>query len=268
MTKKDNKAKIIALVEAGVMLALATVLSLIPLSKMPFGGSVTLFSMLPIAIYSYRWIKQGSFGVLSSIGVAVVYSIIQLLLGLENFSYVNGLGSYAVVAVFDYILAFGVLCLGGIFRGKNETFSILFSAVSSAIAIVVFTLALMLSGDDEAAATLKKFWWIIVVEAAIVLVLTVLALIFKNKVHKSGIALAAGITLACVLRAISHIISGITVWAGYAPDGAAVAYSLYYNLSYMIPESVITVVIAVIACAIIDFDAQTLNVRMKTNKGN
>ena len=126
----------------------------------------------------------------------------------------------------------------------------------------------MLSGDDEAAATLKKFWWIIVVEAAIVLVLTVLALIFKNKVHKSGIALAAGITLACVLRAISHIISGITVWAGYAPDGAAVAYSLYYNLSYMIPESVITVVIAVIACAIIDFDAQTLNVRMKTNKGN
>ena len=257
-----------ALVEAGVMLALATVLSLIPLSKMPFGGSVTLFSMLPIAIYSYRWIKQNSFKVLSSIGVAVVYSIIQLLLGLENFSYVNGLFSYAVVAVFDYILAFGVLCLGGIFRGKNETFSILFSAVSSAIAIVVFTLALMLSGDDEAAATLKKFWWIIVVEAAIVLVLTVLALIFKNKVHKSGIALAAGITLACVLRAISHIISGITVWAGYAPDGAAVAYSLYYNLSYMIPESVITVVIAVIACAIIDFDAQTLNVRMKTNKGN
>ena len=42
------------LVEGAVVIALATVLSFIRIIKMPWGGSVTLLSMLPIVIYSIK----------------------------------------------------------------------------------------------------------------------------------------------------------------------------------------------------------------------
>ena len=42
------------LVESAILLALATVLSLIKLAELPYGGSVTIASMLPVVIISYR----------------------------------------------------------------------------------------------------------------------------------------------------------------------------------------------------------------------
>ena len=42
------------LVESAIMIALATVLSLLKLADLPYGGSVTLASMLPIALIAYR----------------------------------------------------------------------------------------------------------------------------------------------------------------------------------------------------------------------
>ncbi|MGN1206732.1 MAG: energy-coupled thiamine transporter ThiT, partial [Eubacteriales bacterium] len=42
------------LVESALMIALATVLSLLKLADLPYGGSVTLASMLPIILISYR----------------------------------------------------------------------------------------------------------------------------------------------------------------------------------------------------------------------
>ena len=42
-----------ALVESAVMVALAFILSLIKVIDLPYGGSVTVASMLPIVIISY-----------------------------------------------------------------------------------------------------------------------------------------------------------------------------------------------------------------------
>ena len=42
------------LVEGAIMIALATVLSFIRIIKLPWGGSITLLSMLPITLYSAR----------------------------------------------------------------------------------------------------------------------------------------------------------------------------------------------------------------------
>ncbi len=42
------------LVLAGVMIALGTVLNFIKFLDMPYGGSITLCSMLPIMIYAYK----------------------------------------------------------------------------------------------------------------------------------------------------------------------------------------------------------------------
>ena len=73
-----------------ILLALATVLSLLKPFPMPFGGSVTLLSMLPIVMlplmYGTRW----------GIASAFIYSLIQL--GLDLGAVLSwGLTPYALV---------------------------------------------------------------------------------------------------------------------------------------------------------------------------
>ena len=75
------KKNTLAICEAGIMIALSTVLAMLKLIDMPYGGSVTFAQMLPILIYAYRH------GPRYGMGAALVASLIQLLLGLENFSY-------------------------------------------------------------------------------------------------------------------------------------------------------------------------------------
>lgn len=96
-----------------MMVALSTVLAYLS-NMLPFkwlqGGSITLASMVPIVVASivagYKW------GICS----AVVYSVLQILLGggipmppVQNFS------SYLLVVMLDYVIAFGVLGLSGVF---------------------------------------------------------------------------------------------------------------------------------------------------------
>ena len=97
-----------------VLLALATVLSLIKPFPMPFGGSVTLLSMLPVVMlplmYGTGW------GMVS----AFIYSLIQLALDIASvLSW--GLTPYALIGtiVLDYLLAFSLLGLSGVFKSKG-----------------------------------------------------------------------------------------------------------------------------------------------------
>ena len=106
------------LVTTAVMIALGTILSFIKVWKMPMGGSVTLLSMLPVALVSLKYgAKWGFFG-------GFVYSIVQLMLDLGE---VTGWGLTPTVLVgtilLDYILAYTALGFCGIF-GKDTTFSI------------------------------------------------------------------------------------------------------------------------------------------------
>lgn len=49
-----EKTKTKVLAECGILIALAAVLSLIKVFKLPWGGSITLLSMLPICLISIR----------------------------------------------------------------------------------------------------------------------------------------------------------------------------------------------------------------------
>lgn len=191
--KSTNRVKV--LVECAVMVALATVLSLIKLYELPFGGSITAASMLPILIIAYRH------GTGVGLGTALVYGVIQQLLGLKNLGG-NGFTWWAIVAVvlLDYIIAFAVIGLGGIFRKKGR---------SAASAIL----------------------W--------------------------------GGFFVCILRYICHVISGATVWAGISiPTKAALIFSLSYNATYMIPETIILLTVGVYLASVLDFDAP-IPVRVK-----
>ena len=69
------------LTETAIMIALATGLSYVTIFKLPMGGSITLFSQVPIMIIGYRygW-KWGAC-------TGVIHGILQMLLqGLGNFA--------------------------------------------------------------------------------------------------------------------------------------------------------------------------------------
>ena len=56
----------------------------------------------------------------------------------------------------------------------------------------------------------------------------------------------AGVLLAVFLRFLCHYISGVTIWAGYAPEGMSPGwYSFMYNGTYMLPECIFTMIGAV-----------------------
>ena len=88
---------------------------MVMLFHLPAGGSVTVFSMLPILIIAYRY------GVLWGAGVGAVYGLIQMILGVSALSYATNALAAVCIILFDYIVAFGVLSLGGMFRKmKNQ----------------------------------------------------------------------------------------------------------------------------------------------------
>ena len=98
------------LVESALLIAIATVLSLIKID-LPFGGGVTVVSMLPLVLASHRW--GWKWGVVT----AFVYSVLQLILGLDNVGYATSFVMALGVVFLDYILAYTVIGLSGVFDG-------------------------------------------------------------------------------------------------------------------------------------------------------
>ena len=170
-----------ALCESAILLALAVVLSYVKFFQLPFDGAITLASMLPICLISIR------FGIKWGLGAAFCYSWSQILQG-GVFSWGLTPGMLIASLLMDYIIAFSVLGLAGMFRKQG-------------------------------------FW------------------------GKIG-----GITLACFLRFVVHFFAGIILWANFeefVAFGASwvnrpVLYSICYNGVYMLPDTIICVVIAVL----------------------
>ena len=163
------------------MIALAVGLSYIVLIRMPFDGTVTAFSMLPICLISVRH------GIKWGLGSAFCYSWFQILQG-GVFGYGLTPGMLIASLFLDYILAFTVLGLAGLFRRKGIP------------------------------------------------------------------GMVCGIVMVCVLRFLVHFVSGVVLWANYEQFMAfgvewinrPVLYSICYNGAYMLPETILTVIGAVL----------------------
>ena len=64
---------------------------------------------------------------------------------------------------------------------------------------------------------------------------------------KGTIGMCAGVILACLVRFVSHFISGAVVFSIWCPEGWNVYwYSIVYNGSYMLPELILTTLGAVL----------------------
>ena len=112
METTNKQENLRALVEAAMLIALAYVLSLITLFRMPQGGSVTPLSMLPILIIGVR--HGLKWGLLSGL----VFACLEMITAFWMPPIPTWQAIMSVVML-DYIVAFTVLGLSGIFRGKR-----------------------------------------------------------------------------------------------------------------------------------------------------
>lgn len=104
----NTSKKTFLLVEGALMIAMAFVLSYIKLYDMPMGGSITL-EMIPLVIMGLRHgVKWGTF-------TAAVHGIIQLILGFSNVMYCATIPAMIGCVLLDYLFAFTVLGLAGLF---------------------------------------------------------------------------------------------------------------------------------------------------------
>lgn len=114
MKANYTNTKTFKMVFSALMVALSTVLSIFAL-ELPFGGSITIFSMVPLIFLSQMY------GVGWGFAACTVYGLVQMSMGLDNFGYVSGIVAYIVVFLFDYVLAFCVIGLSGVTRRmKNK----------------------------------------------------------------------------------------------------------------------------------------------------
>lgn len=127
------------LVESALLVAIATVLSLIKLAELPYGGSITLASMLPIVLIAYRN------GLLWGLGSGFVYGVIQQMLGLKNLSYFTSWKSILAIILLDYLVAFMVMGLGGLFRNvfRKQSYAL---AAGSAVGCLLRYICHVISG--------------------------------------------------------------------------------------------------------------------------
>ena len=110
--KTNGKKNALVMCECAIMIALAAVLSFVKILELPYGGSVTAFSIVPIVIISYR--HGVKWGLLSGF----VFSIIQLIQGASNLSYATSFLAAVTIILFDYVIAFTVIGLAGFLRNK------------------------------------------------------------------------------------------------------------------------------------------------------
>ena len=203
-----KKQSTVRLVESALLIAIAAVLELISKAlglELPFGGTITLASMFPIVLIAYKYGTK--WGLLSGF----TYSLVQMLLGAKTVSamFLPGddqmvLWQAICICLLDYVLAYTLLGLGGIFKGK-----------------------------------------------------------FK----KPAAELALGAFVALLLRYLVHIVSGAIFYGAYAEwfftqegfysigekilgtfsgSSLAIAYSIFYTGLYMVPEIILTTVVAAI----------------------
>lgn len=114
--KTQSNVKVMT--ECAVLVALSTVLSLIKVWQMPLGGAITLVSMLPVCVASLR--HGLKWGFLSS----GLYALIQLFFGITMDGLLGwGLNAGMLIGcmMFDYVVAFTVLGIAGIFRNKGQS---------------------------------------------------------------------------------------------------------------------------------------------------
>ena len=109
----NNKTQ--RLTTTGILIALGTILSFIKVYDLPYGGSITLFSMVPVMLAGFMYGPK--WGLLAG----AVYGSLQGVFGATMSAAFAGqkLWGVILIALLDYLVAFSIIGLAGIFRKKD-----------------------------------------------------------------------------------------------------------------------------------------------------
>lgn len=162
-TGKAHRNDTKVLVVSAVLVALAIALNQITLFRMPQGGSVTAFSMLPIVVCGYLY------GVRRGVLAGVCFGLLNLMF--------NPYVIHPIQLLLDYPFAFGALGFAGLVANK-----------------------------------------------------------------KNGLII--GYLIGVLSRYFFSVLSGIVFFGAYAPENFnAVTWSVYYNITYMGAEALLTLAV-------------------------
>lgn len=124
----ERKTQTTRLVETAIMMALAAILSEYAVLALPFGGKVTIMSMLPILLIALKY------GVKWGFLVTVLYGVIQ---GAISFAKVTSWGmppgETFICLMLDYVLAYAVLGVAGAFGKRSFPWQL--TGISLAVAL-------------------------------------------------------------------------------------------------------------------------------------
>ncbi|MCL2080706.1 MAG: energy-coupled thiamine transporter ThiT [Oscillospiraceae bacterium] len=105
------------LTTGAMLVALSALLSMLVIYRLPYGGSVTAFSMLPVCVFAYKYgLKWGLLG-------GLAFSLTRILLGsLGGAAFASmDLLDLTLMLFLDYIAAYTFLGLAAVTRGKLKS---------------------------------------------------------------------------------------------------------------------------------------------------
>ena len=206
----DNFRKIRILTECAIMIALSAVLEFVSKSIIPemtFGGQITIVSMLPVILVAWKY------GISKGVITGLLYSAVQLVMGMGTIS------------------------------------------------------KMIMPSSDEYLGSLLNIVLMFALDYIIAYTVLGLSAMYKKAIKNNAVSLALGAFTTLLLRYICHIISGYILFGSWAEwffsqegfyswgqtildtfsgNALALVYSIIYNGFYMIPEIIITTVVAAV----------------------
>ena len=207
MTTKTRR-----LTESAMLIAVSIVLELLSklfIPEFPFGGQITLVSMLPIVLISYRH------GVKWGLVSASAYALLEMAIGAKTVMAAFQPGYFGdgvlianalIMCLLDYVVAFTVLGLGGIFRNRIQKPGTALMA-GSLVALGARYVAHVISGYILFAGYAEWFF-----------------------THEDFPFPALAETILTTL----------------SPAMLGFVYSLVYNAMYMVPEMIFTAIVSIL----------------------
>ena len=199
------------LTTTGILIAISAVLFAFAI-ELPYDGELTIAGMVPIIIIGYKYgMKWGLFS-------GFIFSLIQIVLGATS--------SNAFAGMYD---------------------------------------------PDNAAKSVLNIILMALLDYFIAFTLLGLSGMYKNKIKNETKAFALGAFTVCMFRFLAHFLSGWILWGSYAEwfftesmtgsfstgilnhfsgQMLSIVYSIVYNGIYMVPETIISVIVCVILISV------------------
>lgn len=185
--------------------------------------------------------------ILSECSILLAFSIILTIVKLVNLPYGGSitLGAILPIVIISYRFGFKWGTLSGIAFGVIE------------LLLTIGVLSYVTGWQSIVA--------VIILDYILAFGFFGLSAIFR-KIQNQTIAMLIGVLFTSFIRYLCHVISGCTVWAGLSiPTSYALVYSLGYNATYMIPETIVACILIFYISNLIDFKSEKIRFNKKTN---